>query len=211
MPHAGSIHEQSCSRRAVEFAPFQTSDPPFWSTRHFLVLEVAFHQRASFFPRVSGTTVGAEDDRGKATLLAYSALLFRAFHAVFSQAPLKSLAQVLFLLIVNLITGAAETGSSQLHDWHALEWSVRFLLAGFVLRAASDALSKIWFAASLTHMAFAFPKQRMRDTRESDETLRPFCLLPDHLSLSSFLPLHADPSPARPPSFSLLVCGHRLP
>jgi len=156
-----------------------------WAVRAFLVLYVAFHESASIFE--AGSSLSDDDARGRASLLAYSALLLRAFHVLFNQAPLHSLSQVLFVVVVNLVASAVGD-DSDFHRWHGLDWSVRFLVAGFVLLRARDAMGKAWFMASASYTAFAFPKQRMRHPA----MMRALCLLliPYHLALllvSSFL------------------------
>jgi hypothetical protein len=149
-----------------------------WLVRAFLVVYITFHQDPYVFDGVTSarTTVS---DHGKLTLFAYAVCLLRCFNQMWSS-HFAALQHVCILVVINLITEAMDTT-----NWTSLDWSVRFLIVGFVWqRFRYDFLPKLWFWCVLTHSSFTVPKLAMRNPG----LMKAICLLliPYHLAVIAF-------------------------
>lgn len=206
-PFYNKLVQQAVPLKAAESVPRTTKHEVFlWISRAFLCVYVCFHQRPDLFVRgLSQPPALSElmDSKQQLTLFAYSCLLLRAFNSIWSQ-TLQSFVHALLVVVINF---AAEQQDAE--GWVDLDWSVRFLITGFVWsRFRSEVLPKTWFWLTLSYTSFCYPKLRMRH----HALMRLVCvlLIPYHVALilvASFLAAPVIPLLGSP----ILILGYPRP
>ena len=150
-----------------------------WVVRLFLVLYVAFHQEGDEFDVTS-----SDPSTRQLTLFAYAVLLLRCFNQIWSD-HFQALVHLLLVVLINQLSLHALST----HRWSHLDWSVRFMIMGYVWqRFRYELCPKVWLWIVLTYTSFTVPKLAMRHPK----VMKMICILlvPYHIVLiifSSFL------------------------